>query len=168
MFFETKRNYRGLLVEPNKDNYKKLLAVHRKAYSVNACYSTSGLPMLVDFVNAKDLGAIKEFSPKLNNFQKKKFQGDSKAICLSFYSILLAVGNPVVDYLSLDIEGAELPVLKSIPWKRVNIKVLSIECGQMFRCKKIGEFMKSVGYTGVRYVPSEDNPQDIILKKKSL
>ena len=78
------------------------------------------------------------------------------------------MGNPVVDYLSLDIEGAELPVLKSIPWNMVNIKVLSIECGQMFRCKKIGEFMKSVGYTGVRYVPSEDNPQDIILKKKSL
>ena len=168
LFFELKRNYRGLLVEPNKDNYKKLLGVHRKAFSVNACYSTSlsGLPMLVDFVNAKDLGAIKKYSPKLNHFQKEKYQGDSKAICLSFYSILLAVGNPVVDYLSLDIEGAELPVLQSIPWGMVDIKVLSIECGQMPRCEKIKEFMWRVGYKFIRYVPSKDNPQDIIMKKK--
>ena len=166
LFFELNRNYRGLLVEPNKDSYKKLLGKHRKAFSVNACYSTSksGLPMIVDFVNAKQLGAIKKYSPKSS--EPKFYQGDSKAICLSFYSILVAVGNPKVDYLSLDIEGAELPVLKSIPWKMVNIKVLSIECGPIFRCEKIKEFMKDVGYKFIRYVPSKDNPQDIILKKK--
>jgi hypothetical protein len=32
--------------------------------------------------------------------------------CFPFYSYLLAVGNPTVTYLSLDIEGAELQVLK--------------------------------------------------------
>ena len=51
-------------------------------------------------------------------------QGQGKALCFSFYSILLAVGNPVVDYFSLDVEGAELPILKSIPWDKVNIKVI--------------------------------------------
>ena len=60
-------------------------------------------------------------------------QGQSKAICCSFYSILLAVGNPVVDYFSLDVEGAELPILKTIPWDKVDIKVrnlflLNINC----------------------------------------
>ena len=50
-------------------------------------------------------------------------QGQSKAICFPFYSVLLAMGNPVVDYFSLDVEGAELPILKSIPWDKVNIKV---------------------------------------------
>ena len=38
-------------------------------------------------------------------------------------SLLLALGNPTVNYLSLDIEGAELQVLKSIPWDFVNIEV---------------------------------------------
>ena len=38
-------------------------------------------------------------------------------------SLLLALGNPTVNYLSLDIEGAELQVLKSIPWDLVNIEV---------------------------------------------
>ena len=32
--------------------------------------------------------------------------------CYPLYSILLALGNPVIHYFSLDIEGAELPVLR--------------------------------------------------------
>ena len=46
-----------------------------------------------------------------------------KAICFPLYDILKAVGNPIVDYFSLDIEGVELDVLKTIPWKDVNIMV---------------------------------------------
>ena len=44
-------------------------------------------------------------------------------MCLPFISILYAIGNPSVDYFSLDIEGVELDVLKSIPWDKVDIKV---------------------------------------------
>ena len=173
LFFELKRNYTGLLVEPNVFNYKKLLEVNRRVFSVNACYSTSGLPMLVDFVNAKALGAIKEIDQKMKlmeslpkQVQQDNLQGESKALCLSFYSILLSVGNPVVDYLSLDIEGAELPVLKTIPWDKVDIKVLSIECGQIARCNAIDSFIRSVGYKLVYQIPSAAKPQDIIYIKK--
>ena len=31
--------------------------------------------------------------------------------CLPMASLLLALGNPIVNYLSLDLEGAELEVL---------------------------------------------------------
>ena len=37
------------------------------------------------------------------------------------------IGNPTVDYLSLDIEGAELDVLRSIDFDEIDIKVISIE-----------------------------------------
>ena len=46
-----------------------------------------------------------------------------KAVCLPFISMLYAIGNPAVDYFSLDIEGVELDVLKTIPWDTVDIKV---------------------------------------------
>ena len=46
-----------------------------------------------------------------------------KATCFPFHSILFAIGNPSVDYFSLDIEGIELDVLKTIPWDKVDIKV---------------------------------------------
>ena len=45
------------------------------------------------------------------------------ALCLPLISILYAIGNPTVDYFSLDIEGVELDVLKTIPWDKVHIKV---------------------------------------------
>ena len=47
--------------------------------------------------------------------------------CLPLYSLLLALGNPKVDYLSLDIEGAEEAVLKTIPWEKVDISIIGLE-----------------------------------------
>ena len=63
--------------------------------------------------------------------------------CLPLYSILQAMGNPTVNYFSLDIEGAELQVkhllifyiiniipvkvLLTLPWDKVDIEVLSSE-----------------------------------------
>ena len=43
--------------------------------------------------------------------------------CIPLYTILLALGNPTVDFFSLDVEGAELDILKTIPWSKVRIKV---------------------------------------------
>ena len=43
--------------------------------------------------------------------------------CLPLYSILMALDNPTVDYFSLDVEGFELDILKTIPFDKVDIKV---------------------------------------------
>ena len=45
---------------------------------------------------------------------------------LILLSLLLALNNPKVNYFSLDIEGAELQVLRSVPWHLVDIEVQSI------------------------------------------
>ena len=171
LFFELKRNFTGLLIEPDVFSYKKLLNKNRKAYSINACYSLTGYPTLVDFKTVSgypELGSIQKLDGTRNSNEASAKQlqiGSMKesrnALCLSFYSILLALGNPVVDYLSLDIEGAELPVLKTIPWHRVHIKVLSIECGLIDSCLSIRKFMQSVGYFLV-----VQHRQDIILARK--
>ena len=47
--------------------------------------------------------------------------------CLPLTSIILALGNPTIDYFSLDIEGAEFLVLKSIDFQVVDIRVISVE-----------------------------------------
>ena len=47
----------------------------------------------------------------------------TKVVCLPLYTILLAVGNPVVDFFSLDVEGVEIEILKTIPWDKVRINV---------------------------------------------
>ena len=40
---------------------------------------------------------------------------------ISFHSLILALGNPRVDLLSLDIEGAEYLVLQTLPWEKVEV-----------------------------------------------
>ena len=45
---------------------------------------------------------------------------------MPLYTILLAMGNPTVHYFSLDIEGAEFPVLKTIPWDKVKIGMVFV------------------------------------------
>ena len=46
--------------------------------------------------------------------QGKGSQSLHKTQCFPIYSLILATGNPTVDYLSLDIEGAEIQVLYPI------------------------------------------------------
>lgn len=46
-----------------------------------------------------------------------------KMQCFPLYSLLIAVGRTRVDYFSLDVEGAEYKILKTIPWAKVDIKV---------------------------------------------
>ena len=46
-----------------------------------------------------------------------------KVHCFPLYSILTAVNVSAVDYLSLDVDGSELDVLKTIPFDSILIKV---------------------------------------------
>ena len=47
--------------------------------------------------------------------------------CFPLYTTLLALNNPTVNFLSLDIEGAEFQVFKTIPWDKVDIEVIVTE-----------------------------------------
>ena len=46
---------------------------------------------------------------------------------MSLQFLLKAAGNPTVNLLILDIEGAEFAVLKTIPWNKVDIQVNNIK-----------------------------------------
>ena len=74
----------------------------------------------------------------MNNERKKLDQGTTKTLCLPFFSILEALGNPQVDYFSLDVEGSELSILKTIPWEQVKIKV-RIMCIHINVCQNVVE-----------------------------
>ena len=67
--------------------------------------------------------------------------------CFPFYSILLATGRTRVDFFSLDIEGDELTVLKTIPWNKVDIKVLLVEYFYIKEGRKaLIDYMEGNGY----------------------
>ncbi|ODM90268.1 Protein Star [Orchesella cincta] len=70
--------------------------------------------------------------------------------CFPLYSLLLAIGRTSVDYMSLDIEGAEFEILKTIPFDKVSFKVISVEVNQ--KEQQVMEFLKMRGYISVASV----------------
>ena len=77
-------------------------------------------------------------------------------------SILAALDYPTVDYFSLDIEGAEYPVLKTFDdLSKTDIKMLDIEinhAGEIFQGtrKDIQQYLKSNGYNFTGSVKIDD------------
>ena len=63
-------------------------------------------------------------------------------------------GNPRVDYLSLDIEGSELPVLSTLPFSTLDIRTLSVEV-EHSDSKKIVALLAGKGYRVVKRTKSD-------------
>jgi len=155
LYFEIKYGWSGLLVEPNPDYHDALLSKRRNAWILPHCLSTRATPEIVDFFADLALGGIinKENGalPHGNSTSYDDLRRVIQVQCFPLYSVLKAIGNPLINYFSLDIEGPEFQVLKTIPWELVNIDVLGIEtkhAGEVFEGSesKIIEFLNTVGY----------------------
>ena len=82
--------------------------------------------------------------------------------CFPLYSLLLAINTTKIDFLSLDVEGDELYILKTIPFEKVDIKMLNVEyCHQLTNGEELVSFLRSKGYENITTIQ-----RDIIFKKK--
>jgi len=163
ILFELQRKWSGLLIEPNPSVFKRLNSKNRRATLLNSCLSTSPKPENITFIHNEEMGGRKDLLPW--GFQSKP---SSTAVCFPIFSVLEALGNPTIDYFSLDVEGSEYGVLKSIPWEKVNIKVWSIEYNPMvgpwlMSKRRIIKFMQSKGYELKKQID-----QDLIFAIKGL
>ncbi|XP_047492557.1 uncharacterized protein LOC125041567 isoform X2 [Penaeus chinensis] len=150
LFFERERNWKGLLIEADPKNFKQMLLKHRKAYMSPACLAPTPYPTAVLFEQQENQGHIvgKQDNPSGGS----EVGGVLEVQCFPLYSYLLALNVTTVDYFSLDVEGAEFSVLKTIPWEKVDIKTLSVEFIHDHEGKEaIQTYMLSKGY----YVHSE-------------
>lgn len=67
--------------------------------------------------------------------------------CFPIHSYLLALNVSQVDMLSLDTQGSEVDILKSIPWEEINIRVLIIEIADITRFHKdLVDFLNLKGF----------------------
>lgn len=102
----------------------------------------------------------------------------STVFCVPLFSVLTTLGNPVVDYLSLDVgtDGrGELDILRTVPWDRVNVSMASVampasESSPLFA--DIVDFMSGRGYRrvyDVREVGAESNRiVDVVFAKANM
>ena len=139
VYLELKYNWTGLLVEPNPTYLNQIIKKKRNVWVFPYCLSPIKAPTVVEFDAMAELGGIinyvdgvKKAPGNINTNFTSAYLGPSwrktiKVQCFPIYSVLRALGLPTVHYFSLDIEGAEYPVLQTIPFREVDIRMFGVE-----------------------------------------
>ena len=163
-----KHNWTGLLVEPMPC---ELQYKHRKAYTSPTCLAIQPRPHYVDFNHEATIIDPELGLRSMPGIVSTEAKNTMKMQCIPLYSMLVALNNPTVNWFILDVEGAELAVLKTLPWDKVDIEVISVEtdlAGMVMDGTRqdIIDYMKSVGYTHKKHTNSwstfaeEEVPKD--------
>lgn len=91
----------------------------------------------------------------LNNAKNSEdnHSSEKSTQCFPLFSMLRALNVSTVDYFSLDVEGAELQVLKTIPFDEVDIKYLTVEFQHTTEGKNAMEdYMGKMGYKTITHI----------------
>lgn len=147
---EKKYGWNGVCVEANPEFYKKL-TINRNVPCINICVGEKEEE--VEFIISGLDGGIKNL---LSNSHIKKNSTKSqtrKMISKPLEAILKDVNAPsVIDYLSIDIEGAEYYALKNFPFHKYTFRAITIERPN----KLLQELLALKGYVVVKRIPDLD------------
>ena len=140
--FEVKRNWSGILIEPTPNNFLILTQTRggkANSFFCKACVSRDYKEQFVKINYAdvmsvaeglvSDLDGIDEHLASANHlFSEGQLPFSFGAEAATLTQLLDAAGSPgVIDFLSLDVEGAELEVLMGVDFLRYNFKYILIE-----------------------------------------
>jgi len=168
LFFE-KIGWTGLCIEPSPSRFK-LLSRNRKCLCENIAISDSNKQ--VDFLDIKGWG--KGLSGIIENYTQKHISRISSELtnkkndgyktttvqCRPLKTVLVKYGITHIDLCSIDTEGSELDIIKSIDFRTVFIDVFCIENNYSSREMKL--FLSKHGYDLVEYIAVDE-----IYKKRS-
>lgn len=167
LYFEKHRNWRGLLVEPAPQNFLKCRQ-NRSSRDSIYCAACVSFDYDKEFVriaysnlmstpvnlesDIKDPRAHAQFGDRFLGNEETVFEFGALARTLD--SLLRESGAPqVIDFLSLDVEGAELEVLKGVDHTAFRFKYLLVECRDFSR---LSAYLASHRYTFVEPLSSQD------------
>ena len=128
--FERFQNWNGIAVEPSKIQFEKLKK-NRKCKVLNNAISDEVKE--VEFIEVIEgftqMSGINDSSFKRNiNIISNHRPSKTKSISLKTITFEEIIPKNIdIDYLSIDIEGGEMNLLKSIDFENYNIKVISVE-----------------------------------------
>jgi len=168
LFFELKRNWTGILIEANPEYHQKILRKNRRALVLRGCLNTKPRPGLVKFSLDGWGSGVTAFNK--NDREKNRIVSETDVQCFSLNSIMAAIGVRHIDFMVLDVEGSELPVLETIDFTQLSIDVFSIEYSERLnrtsKLEKIRNFFNRTGsYKEVGTLPlgaKDDVGQDVL------
>ncbi len=141
-----------MAVEPASDVFEKL-AANRKCHVVQGCVShQSGTATFLELVgNANMYSTLKAHNTGLTarriRKRKKRQNSELREIevnCYTISDLAHKFGFKQIDFLSLDTEGGELEILKSIDFESTPVSVISVE--NNWRTFDIKKYLESNGF----------------------
>lgn len=151
--------WRGMLIEPSPSNFRNLEQNRPNVIGVNAavCSNVSQVHFF-SRPERQDMNTIVEFAsaefwaaahPMVDRNDPAVLAKMPTITCLPLQLILQFFHIRNVDLLSLDVEGAEFEVVKTLDFKRLNIKHVVIEATGLNGPKdeQVRQYMLASGYT---------------------
>ena len=155
---EFEYGWTGICIEANADLIEDLINNRPKSKIINSAVWSEKTNLTFEipnsnFKNIKGnlLSRIKDLPGNENHF-KTHFKDDVKKVVVSAETVTdivkKTIGLPcVIDYMSLDIEGAELEALKGIDFTNIDIRFMTIEHGDREGyINQLHDFLKQHGY----------------------
>lgn len=151
-YLESVQGWSGLAIEPMPEIYARLKS-NRRCVVINGCIASSKgtasfrqisgysemLSGLVDQYDARHLQRISrevdEYGGSWQDIEVQKYR---------LNDLLQEHKIETVHYMNVDVEGAELEIIRSIDFSKIDIRVCGIE--NNYRDPRIPEHMRSVGY----------------------
>lgn len=161
-FFEKERGWKGICVEPIPSVFKSLQQ-NRSCTLVNGAISETEEELSFTHVTgySEMLSGIKKYRSSdhiaRTNREILENGGTIENITCKGYNsnnLLDRYGIDKVDYLSIDIEGGELEVLKSINFSKIDIDLITVE--NNYNDEEIKHFLKQKGFFYLFKYQSDD------------
>lgn len=158
--YERDLGWRSIHIEPSPTNYKNLIANRPKALNINAALCSQR--QIVHFADQRETSGILEFMPQtfIERFyphlagNTKQFNNYPAIACIPMRDLLEAFNIRHIDFFVLDVEGAELEVVKSIDFSRVSFGVVAVETDG-HNPEKDAEVIRYFTQAGMTVVPGD-------------
>lgn len=161
-FFEKELEWTGLCIEP-------LPKVFEQLKKNRSCIVVEGAAWSED--TTKQFRIVEGYAEMLSGFvdtynplHEKRIQDEVAAMggtitdvairCYDVNRLLLKYNLEDIDFLSIDVEGSELDILKSIDYNKIKIKVVLAE--NNYGDETLRNFMSSKGYTFTNRIAIDD------------
>ncbi|XP_066973288.1 protein Star-like [Macrobrachium rosenbergii] len=163
LWLEQSHGWTGLLIEPDEASFFHLQNKQRKSWLIDACLSHDIFPEEVVHVtrtaregkesvgipwytrgSAHELNV--DVEPETSVFALLSEETYSVAQCFPLETLLLALNVSTVDFLSLDIQGREKDVLRTVPFSKIKIRVIAVEIVESSVDQSFIDFMEGNGY----------------------
>ena len=161
LFFEKNRNWEGICIEPNPNVFEKLVK-SRKSINLNVCIGDSN--ETVKFTQI--VGCAEMLSGVSNKYDARHLEriekeislngGEIKSIDVQMFRLeaISQINDRCIDFISIDTEGNELDIVKSIDFKRISVRVLVVE--NNYNDEKLARFLNNKNFVLIASLATDE------------